>query len=299
MKKIIFFSVTLLLFTCIGCATSSLVKISDNIFSYVDQKDGSPANSYGANAVMIEGKNCLAVIDTMISAKKAKGLIKDIRAISRKPIKYVVNTHNHLDHSFGNAEFVKLGAEIVSHINCKINMEKTAKQVLKNAKMYGLTPKDIEGTEIAYPNITFDNQKTINMGNMRIELIYVAPSHTNGSILVHIPEKKLLIAGDILFTDYHPFVGDGNIEGWVKNLDYINQMDVNLIIPGHGPLSSKKDVLKLKEYLIQFDSMAKSLCSSSKDVDFIVDELKKSLPERSRGEDLIKFNILSKYLGAH
>ena len=113
------FLITLILFVVLACTETSveqlstkggLEKIADNVYSYVDIKNGTPQKSFGANAGIIIGEDGIVVIDTLVSSKEAMRFIKDIRAVSDKPIKYVINTHYHLDHTFGNSEFVKLGA---------------------------------------------------------------------------------------------------------------------------------------------------------------------------------------------
>ena len=287
---------------CIGvllsaaCAGNALVKITDNVYSYADVKDASPANSFGANAGIVVGKDAILVIDTLGSSKEAKRFIKDIRAVSDKPIKYVVNTHNHLDHTFGNSEFSKLGATIISHTNCRAAMEKTAESVLGNAQNYGLTEEDLKGTTIAWPRLTFSDRIKVDVGGLTVEIGYIAPSHTAGSVLVYLPGEKALFTGDILFTDFHPFMGDGDVEGWIKTLDAIMDLNVDKIIPGHGPVSGKKDLVDMKKYLKEFDSRATELCAGSGDLEYIVTEITKSLPKKTRGEWLIKTNIQMKYL---
>jgi len=104
-------------------AAEKLTKIADNVYSYVDTKSSTPQNSYGANAGIILGRDGIVVVDTLISSKEAKRFIKDIKAISKKPIKYVINTHYHLDHTFGNSEFKKIGALIISHTNDGNNLK--------------------------------------------------------------------------------------------------------------------------------------------------------------------------------
>ncbi len=277
-------------------AAEKLTKIADNVYSYVDTKNSSPQNSFGANAGIIIGKDGIVVVDTLISSKEAKRFIRDIRAISKKPIKYVVNTHYHLDHTFGNADFKRLGAVIISHTNDSKNLKAHGETALKNAKNYGLSEEDMKGTKIAYPALTFNDRMEIDLGDQKLELIYIMPSHTDGSIMAYLPDKKILFAGDILFTNYHPFIGDGNIEEWVKALDYIMTMDVEKIIPGHGPISNKKDIEDMKNYLIIFDKKAKELSAKSSDVEYIVSEIKKVLPPRTELESLIQSNIQMKYL---
>lgn len=98
-------------------------------------------------------------------------------------------------------------------------------------------------------------------------------------------------------TSYpHPYLADGDIPGWTRTLDALVEMNVERIIPGHGPLSTKKDLGEMKEYLILFDAKARELAAGSQDADAIVAELKKVLPKRAMAEWMIGFNLKSRYL---
>jgi len=279
-------------------AAQGLTKVANNIYSYVDTRQMSPQNSFGANAGIVIGRDGILVVDTLVSAKEAKRFIADIKAVSDKPIRYVVNTHYHLDHTFGNAEFVKLGAVIISHSTDRQSLERKGEIILKNAGGYGLSEQDMEGTEIALPSITFSDSMEIDLGDRKVRLIHTSASHTEGSILVYLPDSKVLFAGDILFTGYHPYMADGDLNGWAATLDEIVKMDVAAIIPGHGPISGKKDVAEMKEYLSIFDGKASELCAKSNDVAYIASELKKAVPVRAEGERLITANIQRRYLKA-
>ena len=139
-------------------AEQGLRKIAENVYSYVDTRNASPRNGFGANAGIIIGKDGILVVDSLISAKKADEFLKDIRTISDKPVKYVVNTHSHLDHCFGNAEFEKRGTVIVAHQRSREDLQTNGEATMKRAKAYGLTDDDLEGTTIAVPKITFTRQ---------------------------------------------------------------------------------------------------------------------------------------------
>lgn len=277
-------------------ADSGLVKITDSVYSYADVKGAAAQNSFGANAGIIIGKDYLVAVDSLMSAREARRFIKDIRKVSKKPVKFLINTHYHLDHSLGNSEFAKLGAVIISQENDQANMQKAGGGMLQFAKQSGLSDKDLQGTKLAYPTLTFKERLTLDLGNNKVEILFLGPGHTSGSVLVYVPQEKVLFAGDLLFTAFHPFLGEANIEGWVKVLDAIMAMDVAKIIPGHGPVSSKKDVADLKSYLITFDQKAKELTAKSNDLNFIVAEMKKALPPRPQLDALIAKNIQMKYL---
>jgi cyclase len=272
---------------------AGLTKISESVYSYVDTKGASPANGFGANAGIIIGKDSILVVDTLISAKKAKVFIQDIRTVSSKPIKYVVNTHYHLDHSLGNSEFAKLGAIIIAQRNCTKNL--TPDSTLKRASVYGLSEEDMEGTEITLPAVTFTDRMTINLGDCTVELIYPGPSHTDDSTFIYLPQEKVLFTGDMLFTHYHPNLRDGDVASWVTALDFISGLDVDKIIPGHGPLSNRQDVVDMKTYLITFDKKARELLAISNDPQFISMEMKKVLPVGYELELMIQANV-QKYI---
>lgn len=277
-------------------AGGGLTKIAEGIYSYVDVKHASPQNSFGANAGIVVGRDGIVVVDTLISAKEAKKFIKDIRAVSGKPIKYVVNTHMHLDHAFGNCEFEKLGATIIAHVAGKREMKSYAESALKNASAFGLTEKDMEGTGLCYPALTFDKQMEIDLGDRAVQFIHLGHSHTEGSVVVLVPDQKTLFAGDILFTNYQPNFKHGDIDGWIKALEALLSQDAATIIPGHGPVSSKKDVEDMKNYLVLFDKKARELTAQSSDVQYIVAEMRKILPPRAELDMMIGANIQMKYL---
>ncbi len=287
-----------IVFFCVSSvfAGRGLTKIADGVYTYVDSKDPSPAHSFGANAGIIIGRDGIVVVDTLISAKEAKRFIKDIRAVSDKPVKYAVNTHYHLDHTLGNSEFVKLGATIIAHASTKASILENGNAILQRAKYFGLSDDEMSGTVVVPPTLTFTDRMEIDLGDRRIELINAGPSHTDGSILVYVPDNKILFAGDTLFTNYHPNMRDGDIQGWIKALDLIASMDVIGIIPGHGPLSTKKDVADMKNYLIAFDAKVKELLGRSSDPEHIASEVKKALPARQYFDMFIASNIKAVYM---
>jgi len=285
-----------LLFT--QSAFAELTKITDNVYSYVGEKDASPTHSFAANAGIIIGTDGVLVVDTLISAKEGARFLADIRKVTAKPIKYVVNTHTHLDHALGNCVFAKLGATVISHEADRTLLANNGAEILKNAGNYGLKPEDMAGTVIVVPTLTFSDRFTIYLGGEEVQLIHTAPSHTAGSIVVYLPAEKLLFSGDVLFTDFHPYLADGDFGGWIKTIDSLLTMDIERVVPGHGPLSTKKDLREMKEYLLLFDSKARELATGSQDADTIAAKLLKILPKRAMGEWMVGYNVKSRYIKA-
>lgn len=298
MKRIALLFVVVLTLFAAQNACAELTKLADNVYSYVGRKDATPAGSFAANAGIVIGRDGVLVVDTLISAKAGEQFLADIRKVTDKPIKYVVNTHTHLDHALGNCVFAKLGAAVVSHEADRDSLAASGQDMLKNAGNFGLKPEDMVGTEIALPTLSFSDQMTIDLGDEQVRLIRTAPSHTAGSLVVYVPSKKLLFSGDILFTDFHPFLADGDFDGWKKTIDKLLAMDVDRIVPGHGPLSTEKDLRDMKDYIVLFDKKAKELAKKSQDADKISAEMLKVLPKRSMAEWMVGFNIQSRYVAA-
>jgi glyoxylase-like metal-dependent hydrolase (beta-lactamase superfamily II) len=280
---------------------SGLQKISNHVYAYVNCTNPSPsANSFGANVGVIIGKDGVLVVDTLVSAKEGRRLLADIRKITDKPIKFVVNTHYHLDHAWGNCAFVETGAVIISQDNSREALRRESAYGLAHYEQFDLTAKDIEGTTLVEPAVTFSDRMTVSLGDVTAELVYRGPTHTKDSITVYVPEDKVLFTGDILFTRYHPYLGEGDFQNWPRVLDELAKVDAVAIIPGHGPVSTKNDLKDMKEYIRVFDTQAKLLSKgkSASDAPAIAKELIKRLPDQKRTvlEIMIQSNLSVRYL---
>ncbi|MEH6814499.1 MAG: MBL fold metallo-hydrolase [Motiliproteus sp.] len=276
-------------------AANQLTKIADNVYAYMGNEDYSPANSYGANAGVIIGEDGVLVVDTQGSSHNAQGFIEAIRKVTDKPIRYALNTHFHSDHSFGNADFADLGASIISHKMADAYMKKWSQKILDKG-WSGLTKEQSAGTRILYPDLTFQRTMEIDLGGIKPQLIFGTHSHTKGSVYVYLPEQKIVFAGDVLFNDYHPNMSAADVGGWVKTLDVIGQLDATTIVPGHGPLSGKRDLADLRSYLLFFDEKATEFAKNASSTDEVQLQLLKVLPHRDHGENAIKNSLKWKYM---
>jgi cyclase len=196
---------------------------------------------------IVVGDESVMVIDTLTAPIHAKNFIAAIRKVTDKPFRHVINTHHHPDHVNGNQYFTP--AEIVAHPYCR-------DEVLKMAPGPALWPKRdgwADGTEerkIVPAVTTFENKMTCHYGGNVVELIFMGPAHTWGDIVVHLPQHKILFAGDIAFHYVAPFAQNAHVTKWLETIDRIMKMDVETIVPGHGPIGGKHELAEMGEYFV-------------------------------------------------
>jgi len=276
---------------------TELKKITASVYAYTEVPEGTPDNKYSANSGIVIGNDAVLVVDTLTSAEEAEGFAAEIRKITDKPIRYVVNTHYHLDHALGNSFFADMGARIIGHVKCRDAILSGGEKMLGNPAAFGLPADFWVNTRSVAPDMAFERGMILDLGGITVKLIHTGfASHSAGSIIVHIPSEDVLFAGDILFTDFHPYIGEADLSGWENNLDFIHEMNVGHIIPGHGPLSSNRNIEEMRAYLPFFDKKAKELCAQEKDLEKLTAAMLDVLPERKSGDYIVTMNLQTRYL---
>jgi glyoxylase-like metal-dependent hydrolase (beta-lactamase superfamily II) len=203
-----------------------------------------------------------------------------------KSIGTVVNTHANGDHCWGNA-LVRDAQIIASRRGAAEMAELPPSLMVKLDKVARLSMRlgvlgdglgwlagklgiellasvieifgefEFEGIELVLPTRTFDDALSLQVGDKRVELIEVGPAHTKGDVIVHVPEDRVVYCGDILFIGGHPIVWEGPVSNWIAACERIEAMDVDAIVPGHGPLTDKAGVRRVHAYLSYIHDQAR------------------------------------------
>ena len=213
----------------------TLVPVRDNIYTI--------RNAGSGNATVLVGQEEVILIDAKFPPDH-DGIIKFVRSITDAPVRYVISTHMHPDHVGGNPALQEIGAAVVASEN--------ARRIMVERQTPGL------------PSITMEDHLRFYLDDMPIDLYHFGRGHTDGDIVVHLPEQRMLIAGD-LFALYGPYravfdySAGGSLRDWTQTLERVLQLDFDTVIPGHSGVTNRENVAGYVEYLTRTQEMVREM----------------------------------------
>lgn len=243
-----------------------LHELGHGLYGYL-QPDGSWGLS---NAGLVTSAGEALLVDTLFDLKLTHEMLEAMRAATpaAKAIGTVVNTHANGDHCYGNQ--LVSGATIVASRAGAAEMDELPPAVLAGLMrgVRGAGPVgdfivrcfgrfDFEGIVHTPPTKTFDGELTLTVGDKQVRLIEVGPAHTKGDVLVHVPGDRAVFTGDILFIEGTPIMWAGPVGNWIRACDLILEMDVDVVVPGHGPITDAAGVRVVRDYLVHIRDEAR------------------------------------------
>ena len=180
----------------------------------------------GGNVAVYLTDEGVILVDDMYD-RNYSDIMAQVKSLTDKPVRYVLNTHQHDDHAGGNARMLP-AAEVIAHRNVRVNMV--------TLKQPGL------------PRVTFTDDMEVHLGGKEVRTRYYGRGHTNGDAVIYFPELKVIHTGDLFLTrptlPFMDFANGGSALEWTRTLDGIAKLDFDTIIPGHGPLSNRDGLMK-------------------------------------------------------
>ncbi|GCE20156.1 MBL fold metallo-hydrolase [Dictyobacter kobayashii] len=236
--------------------TKGLHDIGNGIYAYL-QSNGSWG--WSNSGLIVTGEDTLLVdtlYDMHLTGEMHETMSRQVPAA--KTIQTIVNTHADGDHTNGNGFFP--AAKIISSKSTAEEMQHTVPpqvmaNMLKKAPPEAYMRKTLgafhfDGITQRFPTETFEGHTSLSVGAKKIELFHIGPAHTDGDTLVYLPQDRVMFTGDIVFAEAHPVVWAGPVSRWIYACDFILEQDVNVIVPGHGPVTDKSAVATLKQYFV-------------------------------------------------
>jgi cyclase len=259
-----------------GDATFDVKKVADGVWAAV----AAPAYKVNCNTAIIEDDDGVTVVDTHSKPSAARVIVQRLRELTRKPVRFVVNTHFHWDHWHGNevypaaypgaevvtnqltreamvrkglkriqdhvrtvpAEIVKLRADLAA---ASPDRRPTLERDLRLAEAYLAEVKALKPT---LPTLAFERTMTLYRRDREIHLLHLGRAHTEGDVFVYLPREKVVITGDAVIG-WTPYMGDGYPEDWAATLDRLAQLDFTHIIMGHGDVAGRDWLRTFRGYV--------------------------------------------------
>jgi len=222
-----------------------LKQVGPGVYAAID----GPEHKAGSNAGFVIGDDGVLVVDAFFTQDAAKALVAEIRQLTPKPIRYVINTHYHADHTGGDQVLRDAGAIIIAHRNVR-GWVRT-----NNINLFGdrITPELKARIEaLPLPDLVTDKDLTVWLGSRKVVVNNVL-GHTGGDLTISVPDAKVLFAGDMLWRRIAPNLIDGSVKEWAAtDAAFMRIPDAALTryVPGHGDVADVKDVAEFRTYLL-------------------------------------------------
>ena len=251
------------------------------------------------NAGIIVGDDSVLIIDSLRVPSFARDLIKDVKDITDKPIQFVIDTHSHWDHSWGNEEFPD--ATIIGNKNCYAEMidgewnEQWRKKVTSSND-----PWSEEGNivNITPPNMTFETSMQLYFGGRELDLKYFGRAHTSGDIYIHLPKEKIVFTGDVAQDGGVPYLGDCYPVDWPDTDNKLAALPIERFMSGHGPIGDHKALEGARDFIHNLvDSVKSAIADGQNSVQASESVIAQLTPEYGnwRSFDRIGENLTSVY----
>jgi glyoxylase-like metal-dependent hydrolase (beta-lactamase superfamily II) len=212
-------------------------KVADDLYFFFDYA--------GSNSVFLVTNDGVLVIDTRQHPRAGQELIGEIRKITDKPIRYVINSHFHGDHTFGNAAFQAAGARFIAQDQTPKIMQKVQpKEMARRQGYFKSHNYDPNEVKLILPDITFSNGMTLWLGGREVRLMYLGTGQQDGDTFVYFPHARALFTPGSFATRNVPNMAfTSSVDSWISMLDHVAAMDnVDRILPAHGDVATRSDV---------------------------------------------------------
>jgi cyclase len=236
---------------------NGMIEVAAGVFAYVQASGIDARGDTGvANSGLIVGSGAAVAVDALMVPSMTRKLVAAIKKTTRKPVAQLINTHHHLDHTGGNGFF--RGATIVASEQCRAALAPGFPPVPLLRRFMPRFAAEFPRLRLTLPTVTFEDRMVLHDGDRAIQLWHPGfAAHTVGDAVVFLPKERVLFAGDIAFHYVTPLAFQGHVGNWIKAADRLLRFDAEVIVPGHGPIGTRTDLWRMRDYLALVRRVAK------------------------------------------
>ena len=264
--------------TAAAQATASQPRVPGALKSQRVQGDLHMISGEGGNvAVYVTGEG-VVLVDDMFD-RNHESILAQVRQITDRPLRYVINTHQHDDHAGGSFRMLPI-AEVIAHRNVYSNLKELKRPYYE----------DTPGTPIGLPRVTFSDRLDVHLGGRDVEAHYFGRGHTSGDIIIYFPELRAIHTGDLFISGsragvpiYVDAVQGGSLLEWTRTLDRALQLDFDIVIPGHGPVATKADLSRFNANIAAMRTRLQAMVRGGATKDAVVQVIEKEYGWRATG----------------
>ena len=233
-------------------------------------REGDLEHQGHCNNIIIEMKDYLIVVDANFPSG-ARAAMADANKVSSKPVKYVFDTHHHGDHAYGNAVWTQAGAMTIAYQGVADEMKRYEPARWQASAKERKDVADMKLSAPQPPQQTFtDSPHVITDGTRRVEFRFFGWAHTRGDGFVYLPQEKVLCTGDAVANGPYNYTADGNIGNWPKVVDGALKLNVDHVLPGHGPAGGREVLVGQRAFMIELHNAVDAAIKAGKHVDDLV-----------------------------
>lgn len=250
------FSILMALFFTVSLARAGeipapvVVKVNDRIHALLGPMEMPTKKNQGymVNSILLIGDTGAIVIDTGLSDEIGAMLARHYAKLTDKPVKYVINTHHHGDHTLGNAAFP--GAKFLSSEICRQLMLEDGPTWV--SILESINERKFPNTKVIPADTTYPKDSRTELTLAGIKMVFWVPeaAHTIGDMMIWLPDDQVLLAGDVLVNQVTPSFRDAKLKEWIRTLGEVQSLPIKTIVPGHGPLMSKQEAAAMHQRML-------------------------------------------------
>jgi cyclase len=233
-------------------------------------REGDIEHEGHCNNAIIEMKDYLIIVDANFPSG-ARAVLADAKKVSSKPVKYVFDTHHHGDHSYGNAVWTQMGAVTIAYQGVADELKRYEPARWQSSAKQRKDVGELHRDTAEPPQQTFtDSPHVMTDGARRVEFRFFGWAHTRGDGFVYLPKEKVLCTGDAVVNGPYNYTADGNIGNWPKVIDGAMKLDVEHVLPGHGPAGGRDVMVGQRAFMIELHKAVQAAINSGKKLDDLV-----------------------------